>query len=75
MKLDSDFVADLPCLGHGAMPFAQRVLLSLVCRVIGHNLWRVMNTARKPDNHSLDHYGVYCRRCYRGGYVQGDYRP
>jgi hypothetical protein len=73
MKLDADFVADHDCVGRQWMPSIQRMFLDLVCSLIGHSLWRVTNSVRVISGGSLTHQASYCRRCFKGGYVQGDY--
>lgn len=74
MRLDTDFVAMPPyCIGRQWMPWAQRAALDLVCRLIGHNLWRITRSERHIPGMSLPLRATYCRRCFKGGYVQGDY--
>jgi hypothetical protein len=71
MTLDADFVADHPCIARSWMSAPQRWFADIMCRVLGHNLWRT-GTIR-VDVHSLPLKTSYCRRCFKGGYVQGDY--
>jgi hypothetical protein len=73
--MDSDFVAVHECVGRTSMHSFTRIWRDFLCRRLGHNLWRVMNAAIMPKDLSLECYSTYCRRCYRGGYVMGDYRP
>jgi hypothetical protein len=54
---------------------ATRWLRDLVCKATGHRLWRVMQSAYRPANSSLDVYASICTCCWQGGYVDGDYRP
>jgi hypothetical protein len=71
-KLDTDFKIVGDCL---ARPGGwRRVLIDLVCRWIGHQLWRNMHSEHRPANGSLPLHGSHCRRCFRFGYVEGDYR-
>lgn len=71
--VNKEFVETGNCIGR---PTGwRRVFLDLLCRTTGHLLWRNMNTARTLENHSLEVYGTHCFRCYKFGYVQGDYRP
>ena len=72
MKLDADFIDDHDCVGRRCMPRVQRLFVDLVCRLIGHQLWRVMGSVR-TDVESLPLFATYCRRCYRGGYVRSDF--
>jgi hypothetical protein len=70
--LNTEFVIVGECVGRpGGW---RRWWLDSVCAVTGHLVWRVMNTEYLPPDHSLPHYGVHCLRCYRYGYMQGDYR-
>jgi hypothetical protein len=73
MRLDNDFVADIPCVGRSWMNPVQRWLLDLVCRLVGHNIWRVMGSIRTLPGESLPLRASYCRRCFKGGYVKGDW--
>jgi hypothetical protein len=54
------------------MPRLQRALLDLACRCLGHNLWRT-GCIRDVPHASLPVHASYCRRCFMGGYVMGDY--
>lgn len=70
-EIDSDLVLDHDCVGRPRG--LTRLFRDAVCWLIGHNPWRVMNSTRLPPGGSLPLFASYCRRCYRGGYVQGDY--
>lgn len=74
MTLDSDFVVmNDECIGRLWMPVMQRIALDLVCRLTGHLLWRIHGAVREVPGHSLSLRASYCRRCFKGGYVTGDY--
>ena len=69
--MDSDFVVVHDCVGR---PTGwRRILADAVCRWTGHLLWRVLRSEARVEGESLPHFATYCRRCYRGGYVRGDY--
>jgi hypothetical protein len=69
----SDFVQQGTCI---ARPHGWRAILAdVLCYLLGHNLWRSMNTSVSPVGGTLDVYGTHCRRCWVYGYVEGDYRP
>lgn len=70
--MDSDFVVLHNCMGRQSGLRGR--LLDLVCRLTGHLLWRPGSIVPSPEG-SLDMFGSYCRRCYKGGYVRGDYAP
>jgi hypothetical protein len=72
MRLDGDFIVLDDCIGRNWMPRVQVALLDLVCRLIGHNIWRT-GAVRQIDGGSLPLKASYCRRCFKGGYVRGDY--
>lgn len=72
--MDSDFKVQYDCAGRGWMSAPRRWFVDLVCRLTGHLLHRVLTSTVNPDGHSLPHYATYCRRCFKGGYVEGDYR-
>lgn len=72
-RLDEDFVHNHDCVGRLGFNVFQKYFSDLVCLLIGHNLWRA-GTVWPPDNdHSLPVKATFCRRCYKGGYVRGDY--
>lgn len=73
--MDSDFIVTDPCVGRLSRGLLANAWFDLLCRVLGHNLWRT--GAYRPGHlcgGSLDVRASYCRRCFKGGYVQGDYR-
>lgn len=71
--INKEFVVTGNCIGR---PTGwQRILIDALCRFAGHLLWRNMNTAYTPEHGSSDVYGTHCFRCYKFGYVMGDYRP
>ena len=70
--MDSDFKVMHECAGRRWMHPMVRTFRDLVCTLIGHNLWRVMGSVTRPDDATLDCHASYCRRCFKGGYVQGD---
>jgi hypothetical protein len=72
--MDRDFKFQFDCAGRGWMSAPRRWFADAVCRLTGHLLHRVLTSTVRPKDHSLDHYATYCRRCFRGGYVEGDYR-
>jgi hypothetical protein len=72
MILDSDFVPIENCVARTWMPRIQRWFVDLACRLLGHNLWRP-GSVRPINGMSLPLKASYCRRCFKGGYVQGDY--
>lgn len=68
--MDTDFKMLDVCMGR---PRGwRRVWVDLVCRATGHLLWRTGCVRSNPTG-SLDFNAVYCRRCFKGGYVDGDY--
>jgi hypothetical protein len=69
--LDTDFVHVGECIGRARG--IQRVMLDLICRFTGHLLWRSGSVYRPPED-SLDVNTSHCRRCFKWGYVRGDYR-
>jgi hypothetical protein len=70
---DNDFVVRPPeCIGRAWMPAWQRWLSDLLCRWTGHLLWRP-GTSVVIMEHSLPHRVTLCRRCFKAGYVRGDY--
>lgn len=71
-RLDGDFRPQHPCAARRWMPAWQRFLLDLVCRLIGHNIWRTNGLVDNPSG-SLPLSASYCRRCYKGGFILGDY--
>ncbi len=73
MRLDSDFVDDIPCIGRSWMNPVQRWLLDLACRLLGHSLWQTTGSIRTLPGESLPLRASYCRRCFKGGYVKGDW--
>jgi hypothetical protein len=52
----------------------RRIVLDVVCRLTGHLLWRSMNSTCLNPTGSLPYYGTHCKRCWKWGYVEGDYR-
>ncbi len=71
--LDSDFIVVGDCIGR---PRGwKRVVIDLVCRLTGHLLWRNLHTIHQQADGSLPLYGSRCRRCFKFGYIEGDYRP
>ncbi len=70
--LDTDFVALDVCCGRQGRSALRNWLLDRVCALTGHLLWRTGARRVNPEG-SLDLHAVYCRRCFRGGYVRGDY--
>lgn len=70
--MNTDFVVMFDCVGRPRG--LRRVLLDLVCGLTGHLLWRSMHSTVPNPTGSLPYYGVHCKRCFRGGFVQGDYR-
>jgi len=72
MKLDADFVVLNDCAGRGWQTPLRRRFLDLVCRLTGHLLWRT-GAVRDDPQGSLQVRATYCRRCFKGGYVRGDY--
>lgn len=70
--LDTDFVVMHPCTGR--QRGLRGCLLDVVCKLTGHNLWRSGSIVASPEG-SLDCFASYCRRCFKGGYVKGDYAP
>lgn len=70
--LDPDFVIMDDCIGRLSRPRWAKRALDLVCRLIGHNLWRTGAVRDNPEG-SLPVKATYCRRCFKGGYVRGDY--
>lgn len=72
LPLDRDFIilGDCFCRPKGL----QRVVLDAICRWTGHLLWRSASSVQFPADRSIPVAGSHCRRCYRYGYVQGDYR-
>jgi hypothetical protein len=53
----------------------RRLLADAVCRWTGHLLWRSLhNSGYRAPGDSLVHYTAHCRRCWKWGYVPGDYR-
>lgn len=73
MQLDTDFVVMNDCVGRSTLTDAQRDAYDALCRQTGHLLWRVLGSIREAADGSLPVYATYCRRCFKGGYVQGDY--
>jgi hypothetical protein len=75
MKLHRDLDTDFKKIGDCiARPQGwRRVLTDLVCRAIGHTLWRTGSFLRQPGD-SLDVYTCHCRRCFVWGYVENDHR-
>jgi hypothetical protein len=71
--MDSDFIVIHNCIGRNVMSRPRRWFVDLVCKHTGHLLWRCLGSVYTPPGGSLDVYGTYCRRCFRGGYVQSDY--
>jgi hypothetical protein len=73
VNLDTDFkiVGDCIVRPRGL----RRVLLDGICRLTGHLLWRNQHTEYLPPDGSLPVSTSHCRRCYRWGYVEADYRP
>jgi hypothetical protein len=67
------FVADHDCAGRTWRPRWKRVLADLLCRFLGHNLWRIMGSQRTLPYGSLPLFATICCRCLKGGYVEGDY--
>jgi hypothetical protein len=71
--LDTDFKIVGNCIGRpGGL---RRVILDAICRLTGHLLWRNQHTEYLPPNASLSVSTSHCRRCFRWGYVEADYRP
>jgi hypothetical protein len=62
------------CLGRFNRSRFRRRVDDAVCRLLGHNLWRVIQSETTVEGHSLPHYATFCQRCYMGGHVEGDYR-
>lgn len=54
----------------------RQFFVDVLCRYTGHLLWRSMSNAgyRAPGD-SLTHYTCHCRRCWKWGYIRGDYKP
>lgn len=72
MSLDTDFVWVNDCVGRTNREPWVRGWFDMLCRLLGHNLWRTGSVRTNPDG-SLPVKASYCRRCFKGGYVQGDY--
>ncbi len=68
--MDTDFVVIGDCI---ARPTRwRRMVLDAVCRWTGHLLWHSGSQITDPDG-SLPLKSAHCRRCFRYGYVRGDY--
>lgn len=72
LTINGDFVECEDCIGRLNMNRLHRWFLDLICRYTGHLLWRT-DYRRTPKDGSLDVHATYCRRCFKGGYVGGDY--
>jgi hypothetical protein len=70
--LNHEFIITHDCIGRPRG--LARVASDLLCKMIGHSIYRVMRSTAIVENQSLPLYASYCLRCYRGGYVSGDYR-
>lgn len=68
--MDSDFIVLNFCVGRPAS--WRKHLADFLCKYTGHLLWRTGSIVKVP-NGSLPLNAVYCRRCFKGGYVNGDY--
>jgi hypothetical protein len=72
--MDNDFIVTHDCMGRLWMSGWRKRFADAACKYTGHLLWRVLGSVyHKPDGHTLDLQASYCRRCFKGGYVQGDY--
>lgn len=45
----------------------------LLCKTIGHSLWRILDSSYLPPDHAMPVYVSICQRCGVEGYVDGDY--
>lgn len=66
------FVGDHDCVARSSMSRVKRALMDFLCRHTGHVLWRT-GSARQNPSGSLELNASICLRCYKGGFVQGDY--
>jgi len=72
LRLDTDFVVLDVCIGRSCLPTVQRWLLDAMCYTTGH-LLRTLKLYRDNPDGSLPVYATYCRRCFKSGYIRGDY--
>jgi hypothetical protein len=69
--MDTDFKVVGECIGR---PRGwRRIVLDAICRWTGHLLWR-SGSVYRPENASMDVNTAHCRRCFRWGCVEGDWR-
>lgn len=73
-KFNLEFVHVGDCVARPCPGTFKRWFVDALCRWTGHVLWRNLNSTYRPHGYSLDHYSTRCLRCYRWGYVHGDYR-
>jgi hypothetical protein len=71
-RLDTDFTVVGTCIGRLEGSYGR--VLDAICTLTGHLLWRSHNAGFLPPGGSKPVHTSHCRRCWRWGYVEGDYK-
>jgi hypothetical protein len=72
-RLDTDFKVVGECVGRLSGGYGR--VLDAICTLTGHLLHRnLTNAGFLPPGGSLPVHTSMCRRCFKWGYVEGDYK-